>query len=129
MHSAGSAWAPAPGGLEYEDGTLFVAYDGGRIIPFETSGRRVDRCGGGRQGRRRRHLETADGRIWVTYRDDRALRQFDASTVASWVIPLATVGRPVAVNIGADGRVWLARADGALLQVRPDGGDALRRHC
>ena len=36
--------------------------------------------------------------------------------------PLATRGKP-AVNIGADGRVWLARADGALLEVRADGGD------
>jgi streptogramin lyase len=115
--TGGPAW-----GLEHEDTRLYVAFESSSVVPFETSGERVNATID--TGKGDSYIEVADGRVWVAYNDNRLVRQFDASTGRQLGEPLATGAKPLAVNIGADGRVWLARRDGALVEIRPDGGDS-----
>jgi streptogramin lyase len=113
-----------PASIEYENGVLYTL-TGNRIVPVDvTTGRQrapielgtTDPAG---------WWEVAGGRVWVSSTKSRVLRQYDTRTGREVGSALATRSRPLTFNIAPDGRVWLARADGLLVQVASTGGSQL----
>lgn len=95
------------------DTTVWVAGLERRVFAVATATATVQRTidvGGAPRG-----LALADGDLWVSLRDERAVVRIDATT-GSEIARIDTVGRPWPV--AADGEtVWVATLDGQLLRI------------
>lgn len=68
-----------------------------------------------------RGVAVADGDVWVSLRDARAMIRFDAAT-GKEVARIATAGQPWPIAAGR-GYVWVATLEGRLLRIDPARND------
>ncbi len=101
------------------DETVWVAGLDGRVFAIDAPSARVVRTfdvGGAPRG-----VAVADGDVWVTLRDARAVVRLDA-TSGDEVARIPTGGQPWPVAAGG-GYVWVATLEGRLLRIDPTRND------
>lgn len=97
------------------DGTVWVAGLERRVFAVDPATGAVERTvdvGGGPRG-----VAVADGDVWVSLRDERAVARIDAAT-GDEVARVDTGGQPWPIAAGRN-TVWVATLEGGLLRIDP----------